>query len=157
MPRRGFHSTMESPDWVSRVTPPITPMAKIMAAQTNSQMAIRRSAPSFAGRPPAGADDANPRLLFSSAAPLHRPVPSARRQAPEVRGERRTARRNYRCFQDGAQDVAWARREAAGGTYQSRRRGLENRVLTIYIIFLWFIEFHITNIDKLRIHIIILL
>ena len=42
MPLTGFHSTMDSPEWVSRVTPPRTTMTKTMAQQVSSQKAIRR-------------------------------------------------------------------------------------------------------------------
>ena len=40
MPMIGAHSTMESPEPVSRVTPPRIIMPKIVAQQTSSQMAM---------------------------------------------------------------------------------------------------------------------
>jgi hypothetical protein len=42
-PVSGLHSVMERPDSVRRVMPPITTMARIIAAQTKSQSAMRRS------------------------------------------------------------------------------------------------------------------
>ena len=38
----GFHSTMDKPECVSRVTPPNTTITKIMIAQINNQTAIAR-------------------------------------------------------------------------------------------------------------------
>jgi hypothetical protein len=42
VPVTGFHSTMESPDSVSRVAPPITKVAKIIAATTSSHTRMAR-------------------------------------------------------------------------------------------------------------------
>src|SRR6056300_800893 len=43
VPMMGFHSTMDSPESVRRVTPPSRIMPKITAAQTVNQRAIQRS------------------------------------------------------------------------------------------------------------------
>src|SRR5687768_3598914 len=40
VPTMGCHSTMDSPEWVSRVTPPTTTMANTRAQQTSNQMAM---------------------------------------------------------------------------------------------------------------------
>jgi hypothetical protein len=45
IPISGFHSTMDRPDSVSRVTAPITAMAKTMAQQASSQTAMARGEP----------------------------------------------------------------------------------------------------------------
>src|SRR6202035_5715972 len=42
IPLTGCHSVIDSPDQVSRVTPPITTIAKIIAQQTRSQIATGR-------------------------------------------------------------------------------------------------------------------
>jgi hypothetical protein len=41
-PISGFHSTMDSPEWVRRVTPPTTMVTKTMAQQANSHQATAR-------------------------------------------------------------------------------------------------------------------
>src|SRR6266566_2680234 len=46
MPTTGSHSVIDSPDKVSRVTPPITTMTKIIPQQHSSQTAIGRKPPS---------------------------------------------------------------------------------------------------------------
>jgi hypothetical protein len=49
-PTSGCHSTIDRPEWVSRVTPPTTTMAKTIAAQRKSHAATRRRAESFMPR-----------------------------------------------------------------------------------------------------------
>ena len=50
MPRTGAHSTIDRPEWVSRVTPPSTTIANTSAQHTKSHAAIWVRAPS-AGEP----------------------------------------------------------------------------------------------------------
>src|SRR6266478_3137010 len=54
-PTTGSHSVIDRPDKVSRVTPPITTMTKIMPQQHNSQTAIGRSSGGVAAAAPEGA------------------------------------------------------------------------------------------------------
>src|SRR5512135_534855 len=44
VPTIGCHSVIDSPEWVSRVTPPTTTIANTSAQQTNSQAATGRRA-----------------------------------------------------------------------------------------------------------------
>jgi hypothetical protein len=50
MPVTGCHSVIDRPDQVSRVMPPITTIAKIIAQQTKSQIATARRPRSVAFR-----------------------------------------------------------------------------------------------------------
>ena len=50
----GFHSVIDSPDWVSRVAPPTTTMAKMQPATTQSH--ARTGASKSARRPAKGLD-----------------------------------------------------------------------------------------------------
>ena len=45
VPTSGCHSTIDSPEWVSRVTPPTTTIANTIAAHTSSHAATLRFAP----------------------------------------------------------------------------------------------------------------
>ena len=49
VPTSGCHSTIESPEWVSRVTPPTTTIAATASAHTRSHVATVRSAAGSAG------------------------------------------------------------------------------------------------------------
>ena len=54
-PTSGCHSTMESPEWVRRVAPPTTTMAKTRAQQASSQAATGSRLPGASEAGAAGA------------------------------------------------------------------------------------------------------
>ena len=64
VPMKGCHSTMDRPEWVRRVTPPTTTMAKTRAQQASSHAATGRRPAEAAGEA-ASAPEAATREAFT--------------------------------------------------------------------------------------------